>query len=51
VSVEMIQCPCIYPDWDGVEDPDEGIYRCACGHVFDEHDEDGQCQAEIEASP
>lgn len=48
--VEMMgqarRCPCIYPDVDpetvGDDTPD-GV--CACGHVADEHADDGQCQA------
>lgn len=47
--VEMMdqagRCPCIHPDVDPEtvgDDAPDGV--CACGHVADEHADDGQCQ-------
>jgi hypothetical protein len=38
------RCPCIHPDLD----PELGEEACACGNALDEHDDTGQCQAEVE---
>lgn len=43
----MATCPCIYPDLD----PADEDSLCACGHVADEHDAEGQCWAVIEEEP
>lgn len=43
---DLSVCPCIYPDIDPEtvsDDTSDGV--CACGHVADEHADDGQCQA------
>jgi ferredoxin-thioredoxin reductase catalytic subunit len=44
-------CPCsLYDhDPDASSDDDDGV--CACGHVFDEHEESGACQAELVEMP
>ncbi len=45
-AVQSTTCSCIYPDIDPEtvsEEAPEGV--CACGHVADEHADDGQCQA------
>lgn len=39
------KCACFYPEADDTV-PDAAT--CACGHEFDEHDVDGECQAEVE---
>lgn len=46
-------CPCIYPDIDWTKDQDDDLDAdlCECGHVLDEHDEQGQCTVELEESP
>lgn len=46
----MIECPCFYfeldPEMSSVAGLGIGI--CACGHTEDEHDENGDCQAEVQ---
>lgn len=45
MTTPPMRCPCCYPDID----PDNEIEdMCECGHVLDEHDEDGQCTVDLE---
>lgn len=46
-----MKCPCFYPEVDPEAVVDEELPElqvCNCGHVIDEHDEEGECQAEVE---
>lgn len=48
----IIDCPCFYfeldPEASVADATGVALVVCACGHLDDEHDEDGDCQAEIE---
>jgi len=46
----MEKCACFYFDLDEeVTKETDGIVQvCYCGHNDDEHDDDGECQAEVE---
>lgn len=42
-----MKCPCFYYEQDPEQPRPWDIFVCACGHVDDEHDEHGECQAEL----
>lgn len=45
----QVKCACFYFDLDPAAYDEFGVATCFCGHTDDEHDEFGECQAEVPA--